>query len=136
VPLGSQSPPSTQFPPKNHHIKPPLSAVGTLVNPEDTQENAQRPLKSRLEWQHSNLRPLRPLLPGKSKEIRAWTDAEMAAFEKRWPYGTKQRAAYEPMLNVGTARIDTHLTTGLKLTPVISNTRAAKPAFRSWSKSR
>ncbi|MBR1237011.1 tyrosine-type recombinase/integrase [Bradyrhizobium sp. AUGA SZCCT0182] len=48
---------------------------------------------------------------GKSKEIRAWTDAEMKAFENRWAFGTKQRAAYELMLNVGTARIDTHLTT-------------------------
>lgn len=51
---------------------------------------------------------------GKSKEIRAWTDAEMAAFEKRWPFGTKQRAAYELMLNVGTARVDTHLTTWMQ----------------------
>jgi integrase len=48
---------------------------------------------------------------GKSKEIRAWTDAEMKAFEDRWAFGTRQRAAYEMMLNVGTARIDTHLTT-------------------------
>jgi integrase len=35
----------------------------------------------------------------------------MAAYEKRWEFGTKQRAAYELMLNVGTARADTHLTT-------------------------
>lgn len=48
---------------------------------------------------------------GKTKEIRAWKDSEMAAFEKRWPIGTKQRAAYELMLNVGTARVDVHLTT-------------------------
>jgi integrase len=48
---------------------------------------------------------------GKSKEIRAWTDDELNAFEKRWPIGTKQRAAYELMLNVGTARADTHLIT-------------------------
>lgn len=44
----------------------------------------------------------------KTKEIRAWTDAEMAAFEKRWPVGTKQRTAYALMLNVGTARVDVH----------------------------
>lgn len=48
---------------------------------------------------------------GKSKEIRAWRDAELAAFEARWPYGTKQRTAYELMLNVGAARADVHLTT-------------------------
>jgi integrase len=44
----------------------------------------------------------------KVKEIRAWTDDELAAFERRWPIGTKQRAAYSLMLNMGTARIDTH----------------------------
>ncbi|SHN69208.1 tyrosine-type recombinase/integrase [Bradyrhizobium erythrophlei] len=47
----------------------------------------------------------------KSKEIRAWTDAELAAFERRWPIGTKQRTAYALMLNMGTARVDTHLLT-------------------------
>jgi integrase len=44
----------------------------------------------------------------KTKEIRAWTDAEMAAFERRWPVGTKQRTAYALMLNAGTARVDVH----------------------------
>jgi enterobacteria phage integrase len=44
----------------------------------------------------------------RSKEIRAWSDTEMSAFEGRWPIGTKQRTAYELMLNVGTARIDVH----------------------------
>ncbi len=45
------------------------------------------------------------------KEIRAWTDAELAAFERRWPIGTKPRTAYALMLNMGTARVDTHLLT-------------------------
>jgi enterobacteria phage integrase len=44
----------------------------------------------------------------KTKEIRAWTDAEMAAFERRWPLGAKQRTAYALMLNVGAARVDVH----------------------------
>jgi enterobacteria phage integrase len=44
----------------------------------------------------------------KTKEIRAWTDGEMSAYEKRWPFGTKQRAAYALMRNVGTARVDVH----------------------------
>jgi integrase len=44
----------------------------------------------------------------KTKEIRAWTDAETAAFERRWPIGTKQRTAYALMLNAGTARVDVH----------------------------
>jgi integrase len=47
----------------------------------------------------------------KGKEIRAWTDADLAAYERRWPIGTKQRTAYALMLNMGTARIDTHLLT-------------------------
>jgi enterobacteria phage integrase len=47
----------------------------------------------------------------KGKEIRAWTDAELAAFERWWPIGTKQRTAYALMLNIGTARVDTHLLT-------------------------
>jgi len=52
---------------------------------------------------------------GRSKEIRAWTDAEMRAFEERWSFGTKQRAAYELMLHAGTARVDTHLTTWVQV---------------------
>jgi integrase len=44
----------------------------------------------------------------KTKEIRAWTDAEMAAFERRWPLGTRQRTAYALMLYMGTARVDVH----------------------------
>jgi len=41
-------------------------------------------------------------------EIRAWTDAELAAYERRWPLGTKQRTAYALMLHVGAARVDVH----------------------------
>jgi len=44
----------------------------------------------------------------KLKEIRAWTDAEIERFKRHWPIGTKQRAAFELMLNMGTARVDTH----------------------------
>jgi integrase len=51
----------------------------------------------------------------KQKEIRAWTDAEMAAFESRWPIGTKQRTAYALMLNAGTARVDIHKITWSQL---------------------
>ena len=44
----------------------------------------------------------------KGKEIRAWADSEPEAFERRWPLGTKQRTTYALMLNMGTARVDTH----------------------------
>jgi hypothetical protein len=47
----------------------------------------------------------------KSKEIRAWTDEELVAFETRWPFGTIQRTAYSLMRYVGTARVDIHLMT-------------------------
>lgn len=68
-----------------------------------------RHAKDDLKW--LTVDPSEGIKRGRSKEIRAWTDAEMKAFEERWAFGTKQRAAYELMLNVGTAHVDTHLTT-------------------------
>jgi integrase len=59
----------------------------------------------------------------KGKEIRAWTDAELAAFERRWPIGTKQRTAYALMLNMGTARVDTHQLTWHQVDSVATYTR-------------
>jgi enterobacteria phage integrase len=59
-----------------------------------------------LRWLKSD--PTAGIKRPKTKEIRAWTDAELAAFEGRWPIGTKQRTAYELMRNVGTARADVH----------------------------
>jgi enterobacteria phage integrase len=59
----------------------------------------------------------------KGKEIRAWTDAELAAFERRWPIGTKERTAYALMLNMGTARIDTHRLTWNQVDEVASYAR-------------
>lgn len=59
----------------------------------------------------------------KGKEIRAWTDVELAAFERRWPIGTKQRTAYALMLNMGTARIDTHRLTWNQVDEVASYAR-------------
>jgi integrase len=47
----------------------------------------------------------------KIREVRSWTDDELARYEARWPIGTKQRAAYAIMLYVGTARADAHLIT-------------------------
>jgi integrase len=59
----------------------------------------------------------------KGGEIRAWTDSELAAFERRWPIGTKQRTAYALMLNMGTARVDTHLLTWNQVDEVASYAR-------------
>ena len=47
----------------------------------------------------------------KGKEIPGWTDDHLAAFVRHWPLGTKQRVAFELMLNMGTARVDTHALT-------------------------
>jgi integrase len=62
-----------------------------------------------LKWLKSD--PTAGIKRPKTKEIRPWTDTEKAAFEKRWPLGTKQRTAYELMSHVGTARSDVHAIT-------------------------
>jgi integrase len=62
-----------------------------------------------LKWLKSD--PTAGIKRPKTKEIRPWTSGEKAAFEKRWPIGTKQRTAYELMNHVGTARSDVHAIT-------------------------
>jgi integrase len=44
----------------------------------------------------------------KTQEIRSWTDAEIKAFEERWPIGTKQRLAFALLLYTGQRRSDVH----------------------------
>jgi enterobacteria phage integrase len=44
----------------------------------------------------------------KTQEIRSWTDAEIGAFERHWPIGTKQRVAFALMLYTGQRRSDVH----------------------------
>ena len=44
----------------------------------------------------------------KGKEIRSWTDAELARFEARWPVGSRERTAYALMLYTGQRRSDVH----------------------------
>jgi enterobacteria phage integrase len=56
----------------------------------------------------------------KAGEIRAWTDTETAAFERRWPLGSKERTAYALMLYVGTARADIHRMTWRQIDEVTS----------------
>jgi integrase len=62
----------------------------------------------------------------KGKEFRAWTDDELAAFERRWPLGTKQRTAYALMLYLGTARVDTHRITWRQLDDGIASYARSK----------
>jgi len=66
-----------------------------------------------------------------TKEIRAWTDAELAAFEARWPIGTKQGL---PMSSCATSapRVSTFMPLpGRKSTPTVSTTSGARVAWRS-----
>lgn len=44
----------------------------------------------------------------KTNEISAWKESEIAAFEKRWPMGTKQRLGFALMLYTGQRRSDVH----------------------------
>jgi len=44
----------------------------------------------------------------KGKEVRSWTDTEIALFEERWPIGSKQRLAFALMLYTGQRRSDVH----------------------------
>lgn len=90
-------------------LKPLANRPGAKIDTLKKLRILIRHAKDDLKWLDRD--PSEGIKRGKSKEIRAWTDAEMKAFEDRWGFGTKQRVAYELMLNVGTARIDTHLTT-------------------------
>ncbi len=44
----------------------------------------------------------------KTNEVRAWTDVEIAIFEKHWPVGSKQRLAFALHLFTGQRRSDVH----------------------------
>jgi len=44
----------------------------------------------------------------KTNEMRSWTDTEIAAFEKQWPIGTKERLGFALMLYTGQRRSDVH----------------------------
>jgi integrase len=63
-------------------------------------------------------------------EIRSWEDGEIDAFRARWPIGTKQRLAFEIMLNTGVRRSDAHRLTwrdvaGGKVRIISQKTRVA-----------
>lgn len=44
----------------------------------------------------------------KSKEIHTWNEAEIAAFEKRWPEGSRERLAFALLLYTGQRGSDVH----------------------------
>lgn len=44
----------------------------------------------------------------KGGEVRAWTEAEIAAFKARWPMGSKEHLAFALMLYTGQRRSDVH----------------------------
>src|SRR5262249_25513881 len=53
--------------------------------------------------------PSRGIKRPKTNEVRSWTDAEIGAFEKHWPIGTKQRLAFALHLYTGQRRSDPSL---------------------------
>lgn len=50
----------------------------------------------KLKWRHSN--PFAGIERYETGEHRSWTDAELAAFEKRWKLGTRERVAFDLLL--------------------------------------
>ena len=52
----------------------------------------------------------------KTKEIRSASESEIEAFEKRWPFGTKQRLAFALLLYTGQRRSDVHRMTWADVT--------------------
>jgi enterobacteria phage integrase len=52
----------------------------------------------------------------KTKEIRSASESEIEAFEKRWPFGTKQRLAFALLLCTGQRRSDVHRMTWADVT--------------------
>lgn len=61
-----------------------------------------------LDAEHVDADPTRDVAAPKLKTdgFHTWTAPEMAAFEKRWPIGTRQRLAYDIMLYTGFRRGD------------------------------
>jgi enterobacteria phage integrase len=53
----------------------------------------------------------------KTKEVRSWTEEEIAAFEQRWPVGTKQRLAFALHLYTGQRVSDVHRMTWADILP-------------------
>jgi enterobacteria phage integrase len=69
----------------------------------------------------------------KANEVRSWTDAEIAAFEKHRTIGTKQRLAFALHLYTGQRRSDVHRMSWDDVTASASQARISKPsAFLIW----
>lgn len=49
-----------------------------------------------IEWRKDN--PFKRTKPYKLGKVHTWTDTELAAYEKRWPLGTRERLAYATLL--------------------------------------
>jgi integrase len=64
----------------------------------------------------------------KIQRIRSWTEDEIETYRKRWPFGTKQRLAFELFLNTGQRRSDvvrmawSHITADNKIVVVQQKT--------------
>ncbi len=52
----------------------------------------------------------------RTQEVHAWTEREIAQFERRWPLGSKERTAFALMLYTGQRRADVHRMTWADVT--------------------
>jgi integrase len=68
----------------------------------------------------------------KTKEIRSWTDTEIARFEARWPVGTQQRLAFALHLYTGQRRSDIHRVTWTDLQGSKIRVVQQKTGTRLW----
>lgn len=96
-------------------IEPKHVEAIVAARADDTPAAANHVLRSlRALLKHAVGTGLRPDNPAKTveqvryraEEFRTWTEAEIAAFETRWPSGTKQRLAFALLLYTGQRRGD------------------------------
>jgi len=85
-----------------------------------------------------NLRTDNPLTRAPAYRIgtrHTWTDAELAAFEARWPVGTRERLAYALLLYTGQRGGDVVRMTRADIKAGVSTSRSKRPARSCRSQS-
>lgn len=68
----------------------------------------------------------------KLNEVRAWTDDEIAKFERRWPVGTRERLAFALHLYTGQRRSDVHRMTWADISGDTIQVVQQKTGERVW----
>lgn len=86
-------------------------AVGGSASAERLREMLMRLFKlaMKLEWTDANPVTLSEPIHHEGEGFHPWEEADIAAYRKRWPLGTRARLAMELMLWTGARRGDAHL---------------------------